>query len=94
MARPAAPCLVVDDAGDAGGPFAPLSLPGSGTVSNSQCSISGTGAYVSAIGNTLNLILPITFGESFGGNRLIYLAARNNSGSNTGWVTGGSINVP
>ena len=80
---------LVDDAGDAGGPFAPLALPGSGTVSNSQCSISGTGAYVSAIGNTLNLILPITFSEAFGGNRLVYLAARNNSGSNTGWVTGG-----
>jgi hypothetical protein len=85
---------LVDDAGDAGGPFAALTLPGTGSVANSQCSISAVGAYVSAIGTTVNLILPITFSETFGGNRLVYLAARNNSGGNTGWITGGSINVP
>jgi hypothetical protein len=85
---------LVDDAGDGGGPFATLSLPGTGSIANSQCSISGVGAFVSAIGTTVNLILPITFSETFGGNRLIYLAARNNSGGNTGWIAGGSTNVP
>jgi hypothetical protein len=86
--------LLVDDAGDAGGPFGAVSLPGSGSASNSQCSVFGSGAYVSAIGTTLNLILPMTFSQGFGGNRLVYLAARNNSGGNTGWVAAGSINVP
>jgi sugar lactone lactonase YvrE len=86
--------LLVDDAGQAGGPFSTLILPGNGSAQNSQCSISGVGAYVSAIGTTLNLILPITFSETFGGNRLAYLAARNNSGGNSGWIVEGSINVP
>jgi uncharacterized repeat protein (TIGR01451 family) len=86
--------LLVDDAGDAGGPFQAVSLPGSGSAANSQCSLIGSGAYVSAIGTTLNLILPVTFSQSFGGNRVVYLAARNNSGGNTGWITVGSINVP
>ncbi|HEX4232631.1 MAG TPA: SMP-30/gluconolactonase/LRE family protein [Bryobacteraceae bacterium] len=86
--------LLVDDAGDAGGPFQTVSLPGSGSASNSQCTVFGSGAYVSAIGTTLNLILPMSFSQSFGGNRLVFLAARNNSGSNSGWITVGSINVP
>jgi uncharacterized repeat protein (TIGR01451 family) len=85
--------LLVNDAGAAGGPFQTLNLPGSGVVSNSQCSISGVGAYVSAIGTTLNLILPITFSQAFAGNRLVYLAAGSSSG-NTGWITAGSVNVP
>lgn len=86
--------FLVDDAGDAGGPFSALALPGSGSAQNSQCSIGGVGAYVSAIGTTLNLIVPITFSESFGGNRLVYMAASNNGGGNTGWITAGTVNVP
>ena len=86
--------LLVDDAGDAGGPFGVQAVPGSGSVANSQCSVSGVGAYISAIGTTINLVLPMTFSESFGGNRLVYMAARNNTGGNSGWMTAGSINVP
>jgi len=86
--------LLVDNAGDSGGPFSTIVLPGSGTAQNSQCSINGAGAYVSAIGDTLNLILPITFSGTFSGNRIVYMAARNNSSGNTGWVTAGSLNVP
>ena len=74
--------------------FLTLALPGSGTAQNSQCSISGAGGYASAIGTTLNLTVPVTFSETFGGNRLVYMAAGNKSGGNTGWITGGSVNVP
>ena len=45
---------MVDDAGD--GNYAagsPLGLPSSGAVSNTHCTISGTGSSVSASGNTL-----------------------------------------
>jgi len=35
--------LLVDDAGDAGGPYAGIVLPGTGTASNNQCSITGQG---------------------------------------------------
>ncbi|HYW48701.1 MAG TPA: hypothetical protein VE959_37905 [Bryobacteraceae bacterium] len=51
-------------------------IPGSGTVSNSQCSVTGAGAAASESGNTLALTLPITFSPSFTGNQLFFLAAR------------------
>jgi hypothetical protein len=42
---------LVDDAGDAGGPYQGMTLPGSGSVQNSQCSIDGSASYASAVGN-------------------------------------------
>ena len=86
--------LLVDDAGDAGGPFQSLALPGSGTVSNSQCSISGAGSSVSASGNTLSLMLSITASASFQGTRVVWTAAQTGSGGNTGWQPMGVWNVP
>jgi len=85
--------LLVDDAGDAGGPYSGMALPGSGAVSNSQCSISGAGASVSGSGNTLTLTLPITFSQSFAGNQLFFLAARSNT-ANSNWQAVGSVSVP
>jgi len=85
--------LLVDDAGDAGGPFQSLSLPGSGTISNSQCSISGTGGSVNASGNSLTLTLAITFNSNFAGNRVFYLATRS-SALNSGWQAAGTASVP
>jgi len=66
---------LVDNAGDAGGPYSGMLLPGSGTVSNSQCSISGAGSSVAASGNALTLTLAITFTGSFTGNKVFYLSA-------------------
>jgi len=85
--------LLVDDAGDAGGPFQSLSLPGSGTISNSQCSISGTDGLVNASGTSLTVTLAITFNSSFTGNRLFYLATRSNA-LNSGWQVVGLVGVP
>jgi hypothetical protein len=85
---------LVDDAGQAGGPYSAVSLPGSGTAQNSQCTISGAGASISGSGNALTLTLPITFNQSFAGERLFYLAALGSGNTNSGWQAAGSVNVP
>lgn len=84
---------LVDNAGDAGGPYSGMVLPGSGTVSNGQCTIAGAGSSVTASGNTLMLTLAITFSQGFAGNQVFYLAARNNT-LNSGWQAVGSVTVP
>jgi hypothetical protein len=86
---------LVDDAGDGGyASGSPIALPSSGTLSNSQCTISAAGSSVSASGNTLTLNLATTFNSSFAGNRVFYLAARNGTGGNSGWQAVGSVTVP
>jgi hypothetical protein len=84
---------LVDDAGDAGGPYSAFMIPGTGTASNSQCSIAGTGATVTASGNNLTLTLPITFTTAFAGNQIVFLAARSNT-QNSGWQAVGTVQVP
>ena len=83
---------LVDDAGDSGGPYAALPLPGPGTISNSHCAIIGAGSSVSRIGNSLVLGLHLSF-SNFAGYPIIYQAARN-SVDNSGWQPVGSISVP
>ena len=86
---------LVDDAGDAGGPFAEyLVLNGAaGTIENSQCSVSGTGSSVSP-GYTLMLTLNITFQPAFAGNRIIWAAGRDAAGgNNTDWQAMGTTTV-
>jgi len=85
---------LVDDAGDAGGPYSGMVLPGSGSVSNSQCTIGGAGSQVSGSGNTLTVTLAITFTQSFDGNQVFFLAARNNNGQNSNWQAAGTVSVP
>ncbi|HYW46612.1 MAG TPA: hypothetical protein VE959_27345 [Bryobacteraceae bacterium] len=85
--------FLVDDAGDAGGPYSGMVLPGTGTVSNSQCSISGVGSSVAGIENTLILTLAMTFNPSFAGNHVFFLAARSNTLSSN-WQALGSVSVP
>ena len=86
--------FLVDDAGDAGGPYAGgMMLPGTGTISNGQCSIAGTGSSVTASGGNLTLTLAVTFNHSFTGNQIFYLAARNNT-VNSGWQSAGAVAVP
>jgi hypothetical protein len=85
---------LVNDAGDAGGPYSGMVLPGNGTVQNSQCSITGAGSVVAGSGNTLTLTLPLTFKTSFAGNKVLYLAARDVSSNNTDWQALGVWAVP
>ncbi|MEZ5398490.1 MAG: BACON domain-containing carbohydrate-binding protein [Bryobacteraceae bacterium] len=87
--------FLVNDAGDAGGPFAgSIVVPGTGTASNSQCTISASGANVLSIGDTLLLNLPIAFKTAFNGDRILYLAARDKANHGTGWRAKGVWTVP
>jgi len=79
------------------GPTASLphfSLPGTGSLSNSQCTISGTGASVTANSTTLTLTLPITFASSFAGHQGMFLAAQDTSGNDSGWQPLAAWTVP
>jgi hypothetical protein len=85
---------LVDDAGD--GQYVsgtPLFLTSSGSLTNSQCTLNGTGSSISASGNTLTLTLSITFKAAFAGNRIFYMAARSNT-QNSGWRALGTWSVP
>lgn len=87
---------LVDDAGEAGGPWpagSPISLPGSGSTANSQCSISGSGVSISGSGNSLTLTLPITFSNAFAGPKVLYVAALDGGGGNSGWQSAGTFTV-
>jgi hypothetical protein len=77
-----------------GAPGAALPLPGSGSASNSQCSVNAGGSSASWAGNTLTLTLAITFNTSFSGNKVVFLAAHDNSSITTGWQALGTWGVP
>jgi len=90
---PPASLYLVDNTGDAGGPYSGMVIPGIGSVNNSQCTISGTGSSVAMSGNNLTLTLSINFSPGFGGNQIIYMAARSNTAS-SGWQVAGTVSVP
>lgn len=80
---------LVNDNGDA--LLSGQSLGSPGSISNSQCNISWGAGAVNASGNNLALTLNIGFGSAFGGDRIVYLAARDvNEGNNTGWQAMGT----
>jgi hypothetical protein len=91
---PAATLVLVDDAGDDGGPFAgSVAATSSSAVQNNQCAVSLASPPVGA-GNTLTLTLKVTFSASFGGNKITYVAARNSTGFNSDWQALGVWQVP
>jgi len=85
--RPLNVLYLVDDAGDAGGPFAGTgAMHTSGSIQNSQCLVTWGNSAVTAGGNNLSLMLSIAFTTAFSGDRIFYLAARDLSGANnTDW---------
>jgi hypothetical protein len=85
---------LVDDAGNAAGPYQGMTLPGSGSVQNSQCGINGLGSSIAGSGNTLTVTLAVTFKAAFAGNKVIYMAARETGGANSGWRALGTVAVP
>jgi uncharacterized repeat protein (TIGR01451 family) len=90
---PTSTLYLVDDAGDAGGPFAgSISLGSSNTIQNSQCSVSLISATGS--GTTLSLQLNIAFAPGFGGNRITYVAARDQGTGNSNWQPLGVWQAP
>ena len=73
---------------DAGSGSTQLTL-GSGTVSNSQCSVNGTASSVSRSGATLTLNLALTASSTYTGKQSIFMYAADISAGNTGWVNEG-----
>jgi len=90
--RTAGVLYLVDDAGTAlsGG----LPLNGSGSVGNSQCTVAAASSSASGNGDVLTLTLNLTFSTGFGGNKAIYLAARDVAGNSSGWQALGAWQVP
>jgi hypothetical protein len=68
---------------------------GSGSTSNSYCTISAQGSSASGSGNRLTLTLNIVFNTTqFAFDQIVYVAARDRNGGNSGWSTGGLWRVP
>jgi len=92
--HPAKVLFLVNDGGPDAGLSAALPLGSTGQVSNGQCTVSSAGSSAVGSGNTLTLSLNIAFTTSFGGNKVVYLAARDSNGGNSGWSTSGFHEVP
>jgi len=72
-----------------------LVLNGSGSVSNSQCTVNGAGSSALGAGNTLTMTLSMNFNQTtFPGDKITYLAARDNAFNNSGWRVMGVWSVP
>lgn len=67
-----------------------LVTPGSGSASNSQCTLSGAGFSIAKLGTTLTVTLPLTFNSSFTGQKYFYEYVSDNSGQNANWATLGA----
>ena len=66
-------------------------LPGTGKIlRNSQCALDTNGSYVSGEGNSLELILSLSFYPAFHGPQNLYTSAADASGGTTGWQKIGS----
>lgn len=91
--RSANAIYLVTDAGDG---LLPAVTPGSGGLAaNSQCSVLGSGSAVTASGNSLTLTLNLSMSTpAFRGALIIYGAARDLAGTNSGWQAIGTWNVP
>jgi len=88
--------LLVDDGGDAGGPFAGSMVlnGGAASIQNSQCSVNGVGSSAVKSGNTLTLTLNLTLKSPLGGNRVVWVAGRDGAGANnTDWQAMGTTTV-
>jgi hypothetical protein len=87
---------LVDDAGDAGGPFAGSMVlnGGGGSIHNSQCQINSVGSVATSTATTLALTLSVTFESAFAGNQLMHLAQVSTGGYTNGWQRVGVWQVP
>jgi hypothetical protein len=63
--------------------------PGGGSAQNGQCTLNGSGSYITTSGNTLTMVVSLSFQAAFTGNDTVYLNAIDTSGNNTGLVAGG-----
>jgi len=91
--RSANTIYLVTDAGDG---LLPGVVPGgTGLAANSQCSVFATGSSVTVAGNVLTLNLNLSMSTpGFRGSRIVYTAARDIAGNNSGWQATATGNVP
>jgi hypothetical protein len=90
--RPDGVLYLVNDVGD--GLLPALTLGSSGSTGNHQCTINGAGSSAVGSGNALTLTLNMSFTASFAGNKVIYMAARDLRGNNSGWQALGTWGAP
>lgn len=90
--RPLNVVYLVNDLGTAVLPGLPLN--GTGSVSNSQCTVNGAGSSAAGVGNDLVLSLNLSFAPTYAGNKVVYMAARDLAANNTGWQPLGTWTVP
>jgi hypothetical protein len=84
---------LVNDAGTALLPGMPFN--GTGVVSNGYCTVLGAGSSTSGVGQSLTLSLNLLFNQTtYAKDHVVYSAARNLTGGNSGWVTSGVWRVP
>jgi len=70
-----------------------LTIGSSGSVSNSQCTLYGSGSTATIGATTVTITLNLTFNPRFAGAKNTFLFASEN-GFNSGWVQVGSWTVP
>jgi hypothetical protein len=86
--------FLVDDAGNAGGPFAGgVALGTNQTAANSQCTIYGAGSSATLTGTQVRLRLRVQFRSGFAGHRVVYGAVRDQAQHNSGWQAVGRRTV-
>ena len=80
-------------ANDAGTAWLSPVVPGqSGTLQNSQCTVSAAASSVSASGNNLTLNLALTFQSAYSGSKNVYMMLYD--GQNSGWLQKGTWTAP
>ena len=65
--------------------------PGASTsVTNTNCTLSGSGLSVTGAGNNLSVVLPLSFKPAFSGIQSIYISVFDAGNLSSGWVAAGT----
>ena len=92
--RPGNQLFLLPDNGDASQATSMI-LNGSGTnLSNSQCTILGSGSAASANGNLLTVTLNTQFKPAFAGRKAVFLGVATGTGQSSGWQSLYQGNTP
>jgi len=67
-----------------------IALGSAGSVSNSQCTLSGAGSSYSVSGHTATLNVALSFTTTLPTNMYLYASEANTTASNSGWVKAGT----
>lgn len=68
--------------------------PGSGILSNSTCTIDGSGVVATSQGDELEITLPVTLDYPLGADQSQWMLAADSNGQGTGWVQAGTWTTP